>query len=345
MACKLLAVKNMKVRLADGTESSDRMHPRADGAGVVPHPSDGGWYYLSNSEANNGNGGVGALRFDASGAVIGYEMILRGTSRNCGGGVTFWDTWISCEENKGIGRCYEVDPFTRYTGLTEVVPQGGNYESFAYDEKDPIATRFFGTEDASKGQLIRYTPHPHAYTSDKYDRLRTADGVYEYLVLDDTDMTFTWTEGISEGQENAARLFPNAEGIDVHNRILNFVSKKNRELFTLDLEAQIYTRTSTAAGLFNIEPDQIGRIIGDSNTLYFCEDGETDSDIHARDATGQFFTVVRNVGHAADESTGLAFSPDGTFMYVAYQKHSHIYALWRTDGHPFNGVVADTKYH
>ena len=86
MACELLTQKRQKVILADGTVSNDKMHPRADGAGVISHPSDGGWYYVSNSEANSGNGGVGSLRFDASGNVIGYKKTLLGTSRNCGGG-------------------------------------------------------------------------------------------------------------------------------------------------------------------------------------------------------------------------------------------------------------------
>ena len=86
MACKLLAARGQKVQLADGTVSNDKMHPRADGAGVISHPSDGGWYYMSNSEFGNDKGGVGSLRFDASGNVIGYERTLTGTNRNCGGG-------------------------------------------------------------------------------------------------------------------------------------------------------------------------------------------------------------------------------------------------------------------
>ena len=156
MACKLLTQSGNTVTLADGTESDDKMHSRADGAGIIPHPSDGGWYYVSNSEANSGSGGVRALRFDASGNVIGYERVLTGTSRNCGGGVTYWGTWVTCEENGSSGRCYKVDPYTGYTGLTNVAPQGGNYESVAYDNQDPEATRFFLTEDHERGALVRF---------------------------------------------------------------------------------------------------------------------------------------------------------------------------------------------
>lgn len=59
-----------------------------DTIGVIPHPTDGGWYYVSNSETKTG--GVGTLRFNASGEVIGYERTLTGTIDNCGGGRTPW---------------------------------------------------------------------------------------------------------------------------------------------------------------------------------------------------------------------------------------------------------------
>ena len=45
------------------------------------------------------------------------------------------------------------------------------------------------------------------------------------------------------------------------------------------------------------------------------------------------------------ETTGLAFSPDNRKMYVAFQSNSNVYEFWRTDGMPFNGMVAGTKYH
>jgi len=284
------------------------MHSKADGAGVVPHPSDGGWYYVSNAEVGSGNGGVGALRFDASGDLIGYERVLTGTSRNCGGGVTWWNTWVTCEENGSSGQCYEVDPHTGYSSVTKIAPVGGNYESVAFDNQDPEATRFFLTEDTSRGPLVRYTPHANAYkTGNNYDILKASGGDHDFLVMNN-DGTFRWSTSMSDG-ENAASRFPNAEGIDVRNRILNFISKVTKTLFTLDLEAMTWTETSTLSGAFNMEPDQIGRVAGDAEALYFCEDGNSGADIHGRDTTGNFFTVVKNNG-INDENTGLAFSPD-----------------------------------
>ena len=138
-----LTTGGQRVQYTDGSggQSSATFHSLADGATVIPHASDGGWYYTSNSESSSG--GVGAIRFNAAGQVIGYERILTGTSRNCGGGRTYWGTWVTCEENGSSGRLYEVDPNTGYTAQINAVDEGGNFESFAYDDLDPVSPRFF----------------------------------------------------------------------------------------------------------------------------------------------------------------------------------------------------------
>lgn len=270
------------------------------------------------------------------------------TGWNCGGGRTPWNTWVSCEEDGSVGRCHEVDPHTGYFSQVNVVATGGNYESFAYDDQDPTApsnTRYFVTEDSSDGALTRYTPHPDAYdTNSNYDILKSPNGVYEYLILNDNDMTFSWSTSLSAGRSSASAIFPRSEGIDVHDRILSFVAKRVQKLFTLDLELETWSVSSTASGAFDLEPDQLARVLGDGDILYFCEDGGDDCDIHGRDQTGNYFTIVEGIGYSA-ETTGLAFSPDAMFMYVAFQTDSNIYSFWRTDGLPFNGTVADTKYH
>jgi len=347
LACRMLTMRGSKIQFEDGTESSVNMHQRPDGAAVIPHPTDGGWYYLSNSEMNNDQGLVGSLRFNSDGHLIDYQTHLT-TSRNCGGGRTPWNTWVSCEENSNNGVCWEVDPYTEFEQETLVTDIGGNYESFAYDNQDPSApnsTRYFVTEDSSNGALIRYTPHPNAYNTDSnYDILSSPDGTHEFLILNPDDLTFHWTTDRTQGENNATDIFPYTEGIDCHNRILNFVSKTRKTLFTLDLEMGTYIASSTVSGLFDLQPDQLKRAVGDGKILYFAEDGGNDCDIHGRDSTGQYFTIVRGDDYPT-ETTGLAFSPNGIYFYAAYQTDANIFVFWRTDGLPFNGIVADTKYH
>lgn len=55
------------------------------------------WIYVSNAETSDG--GVGAITFNSLGKPIRYRMIMTGTSQNCGGGKTYWGTWVSCEEH------------------------------------------------------------------------------------------------------------------------------------------------------------------------------------------------------------------------------------------------------
>lgn len=111
----------------------------------------------------------------------------------------------------------------------------------------------------------------------------------------------------------------------------------------MDLAAKTWIVSSTVSGAFDGQPDQIQKVVGDSDFLYFCEEGEAYSDVHGRNKNGEF-TIVGGDGYAT-ETTGLAFSPDNKFMYVSFQGNSNIYAFWRTDGLDFGAVKADIKYH
>ena len=113
LTAQVIAIAGQPVTLGDGiTTSTEPFHTAPDGAAVFaaddnPNTTNnnnpGGWIYVSNSEADNHQGGVGAITFNAQGDVIGYQRLLTGTNRNCNGGKTDWNTWISCE-----GRFYVI---------------------------------------------------------------------------------------------------------------------------------------------------------------------------------------------------------------------------------------------
>jgi Bacterial protein of unknown function (DUF839) len=79
--------------------------------------------------------------------VRNYKTLLTGTSRNCNGGRTPRNTWISCEEVTG-GQCWPLDqqglraPQTTVLGGTA----GGSFEAFAYDVQNPAAPSCVGTD-------------------------------------------------------------------------------------------------------------------------------------------------------------------------------------------------------
>lgn len=87
---RIIATSLEKVQFADGSFSRFGFHDRPDGAAVFADPETGGWSYVSNSERENGDGGVGAIIFNADGAVVGYKHLQVGTSWNCSGGKTPW---------------------------------------------------------------------------------------------------------------------------------------------------------------------------------------------------------------------------------------------------------------
>ena len=85
-----------QVEYVDGNKSNRVFHAWLDGAGVAPLPG-GEWVYISNSEDDDGKGGVYGVYFNKYGDVINYKTLLSGTTWNCGGGMTPWNTWVSCE--------------------------------------------------------------------------------------------------------------------------------------------------------------------------------------------------------------------------------------------------------
>lgn len=205
------------------------------------------------------------------------------------------------------------------------------------------------------------------------------NGTIEYLVLmpeSETGGFYAWTDSLSYGKYSAYFFFPNCEGIDVHGSQLYFISKMYKSLYILDLDSNTYTNSSTVSGLFSGQPDQVVQIIRDDSTisnsqqgnvesdmsndvdmidmkdditypddiLYFTEDGGQYAGVHGRDMNGQYYTILESYVYS-DETTGLAFSPDGKYMYIAYQDDGILFEIKRKDGLPFYGKALQVKYH
>ena len=352
LSARLLAQSGQLVQYDNAepnASSAIPFHPFPDMGATFKDPRAGnedGWIYVSNSEVfePEGMAGVGALTFDSNGNLTDYRMILEGSTGNCGGGRTNWETWISCEEHDQ-GVIWQVDP----TGVKTARPitlgstDRGKFESFAYDDR---YGHYFVTEDDDFGPLRRFTPS-FRNLDDPREELH-GDGETKFLRLipnSDNEGTYEWIGDKEHAKLNAHAFYPNAEGIDVDGNRLYFISKELKTMFVLDLDGGTYTSHTTRSGVFDGEPDQLQRIVGvHDGLLYFTEDGGKYAGVHARNRLGQFFTILEG-SRCEDETTGLAFSPDGVHLYVAFQEKGELFDVTRDDGMPFHFKTLNIKYH
>ena len=115
-----------------------------------------------------GQGGTTTIIYDPiRKQVVRQFLSLAGTTINCSGGPTPWNSWISCEETemqagedwkKDHGYNFEV-PATENAGLTKPIPIKGmgrfTHEAVAIDPRSGIA---YQTEDESNGLIYRFKP-------------------------------------------------------------------------------------------------------------------------------------------------------------------------------------------
>ena len=75
LTIKRIAKKNKKVQFENGKESTEKWHLWMDGAAVIHLPK-GGYAYVSNSEHDDGMGGVYGLYLNDDHEVTGYKKLL-----------------------------------------------------------------------------------------------------------------------------------------------------------------------------------------------------------------------------------------------------------------------------
>ena len=287
-------------------------HGQPDGGATFAAPG-GGWVYTSNSELNGTRGGVGAIRFDASGEVVDAYRILARTKWNCAGGATPWGTWLSCEEHRA-GVVWECDPFAPGQGIARPALGKFAHEAAAVD---PNTGYVYLTEDHGRSRLYRFRPDSRGDLS---------AGTLEAAAIDAHGYV-TW---VTVPQDRPYRgedtsMFDRGEGAWFADGHMYFCTTTDHRVWALDVASGrievIYDAVLLGADAPLREPDNV-TVHARSGDIYVAEDDDDLQLVLLADQFGQRIAApfLQFVGHAGSEVTGPAFNPDGTRLYVSSQR-------------------------
>lgn len=272
-----------------------------------------GWIYVSNSEIGSSGGGASALRFDAAGGVVGAYRILSGTTSNCAGGATPWQTWLSCEEtNKGA--VFETDPRGENAAIRRPAMGLFKHEAAA---ADPDREVVYLTEDETDGCFYRFVPATWGDLS---------TGVLQVLV--ERSGVLSWAQvpdpaagsKSTRSQVSGAKKFNGGEGCYYRAGIVYFTTKGDNRVWAYDAAANslviAYDDNLTSSAPLTGVDNLTGTSGGD---IYVAEDGGN-MEICIITPDEVVAPFLRVTGQPLSELCGVAFNPAGDRLYFSSQR-------------------------
>ncbi|RCJ28882.1 phosphatase [Nostoc minutum NIES-26] len=299
--------------------------------------------------------------------LIKHFTSLSGTIRNCAGGPTPWDSWISCEED--TTRPSATNGVTKLHGYNFEVPSSDtsavdpvalvamgrfNHEAVAVDPKTGIV---YQTEDRGDSLFYRFIPNVPGKLAEGgiLQALRIIDrpGVntsnalnnpikfnvgqkfrVDWVTITEPNPTTGDTVRV-EGYKLGAAQFIRGEGI--------YYTKENGKsefYFCATSGGPVgggqvwrYTPGQETIELFveSQSKDELDMpdnlVVAPFDDLILCEDGDGDNFLIGITPSGEVYKFARNALQSG-EFAGATFSPDGTVLFVNIQSPGITLAIW-----------------
>jgi secreted PhoX family phosphatase len=352
----------MKISI-EGNPMSDGAHmpTKHDGMGVFPGPN-GTQIILRNHEVGSSSGGIpfpqysydpsahGGVTFtqlDSQNRVLKEGWALTGTVRNCAGGITPWNSWLSCEETfsgpqnspferphgyvfevpADMGRLKKIEPIIemgRFNHEAAVVDPNTGHVYLTEDRGDSCFYRFI---PKVKGQLnlggtlyaLQITGTKKYYTGTDFPKNKPLQ--INWIEIDDPNPEADTVR--LEAQRKGAAIFVRGEGICIGDEGVFFSCTSGGN----NSSGQIFKFTDLGSNSGKIE---LVIESDDSNQFYFpdnitfspwgdliiCEDGGNPNFIRGIRPDGLVYDIAStNNG----EWAGACFSLDGRTLFVNIQ--------------------------
>jgi secreted PhoX family phosphatase len=338
-----------------------RNHEVQDFAGTTGTVSDSRPY-----DALAGGGTTTLLINKTTRLLVNDFVSLSGTVRNCSGGMTPWNSWLSCEEStlgtssgyaKPHGYCFEVPVNVSLAPLPSPLKQMGRFrhEGAAVDRKTGAV---YMTEDNTPNSgFYRFIPNTNKRLdlggklqmlkvrgTANYDtrNSQTAGNVLlaDWVDIPDPDPVAAETSAaavFNQGWAQGAAVFARLEGCVAEFDRIIFISTTGGD-HSVGQVWEYRDRKgnsgrlkllyeSPVAAVLNM-PDNV--LFGKRGNIFMAEDNGSQNYLRVLGPDGAISDFAKNIvpGFTTFEFTGGCFDPSRTTLFVNIQTPGLTFAIW-----------------